>query len=80
MYGAFQPQATSKADTLLHSYIANVTRYHVAAILWAAPDDLVPALRDALFRHLTLQTALRVRITVCLEFILNHLQLTTYIS
>jgi hypothetical protein len=50
--------------SLFRRYIANLDPYYILALAETASDHQVEALRDAIFKHIALQTSIRVRIPV----------------
>lgn len=52
-----------------HSYITNLNPSYILALAETAPFHQVSALRDALWKHIALQTSLRVKLPVSHSFL-----------
>ena len=66
---------TKHNGLLLYSYIARLTPQFVKALAVTAPWSQVDALRDAISKHLTLETSFRVQIPVSHSFQLQQKQI-----
>jgi hypothetical protein len=50
--------------TKFHSYIANLDPHYIFALTETASFHQVSVLRDAIFRHLAMNTSIRVKVPV----------------
>jgi hypothetical protein len=55
--------------SLFHSYIANLNPSYIRALSETAPEHQVPALRDAIWKHVALQSSIGIKIPVSAIFV-----------
>lgn len=58
--------------TLCCSYISNLNPYYILALTETASFHQVEILRDAIFKHIALQTSIRARINVSIQQLKRH--------